>query len=131
METTTKDNVYKAIERVDDCARKLQRLYFDNERYFDQFTKDDFDSLDNAVGNGDLTYAVMFMKKNNTKEAVTEIDATFDWFKMMNDKCRRRGWDYTAAQRGFDMTKPIASVWTYTSLAMIELQKIRIYALTH
>ena len=127
----TIDHVYDSIDIVNNYAIALQKLYYRNERYFDMFTTDDFDGLDNAVGSADCTWAKTLIQHDNYKEAIKEIEYSLDWFKMMNDKCRRRGWDYNASQRGFDTTKPIATVWAYTSMAMLELQEIKRYLQTH
>lgn len=119
------ENINSLIDIINDCGIKLQHEYYQHERYFDRFTTDDFDSLDNAAGNGDANYIYWNLRDGNKDGAMKELEATFAWFKQMNDKCRRRGWDYNASQRGFDTTSPLAAVWTYTSLAILKLNELK------
>jgi hypothetical protein len=122
---TSNPEVEKYLDTIDEAAREMQRIFFDNERWFDTKWYGMVLGFDNASGNYgtyDLWYAVHERHPELTVEdCLHELGADYNMIRWIAE-CE--GYGPGAASRGFDVTRPMGRYWVLANKAIKALHAL-------
>lgn len=93
-------------DKLIDISHEMSRIYYDNERYFDNFKRFDYMGIDNPP------YSHGSQGELSVYFTAEELQDTFKWFNTVKYYAECEGYGIGAAQRGFNTTSPIALLWT-------------------
>jgi hypothetical protein len=123
--STSKDDIMSSLDRIDDAAREMQSIYFDNERWFDTKWYGNclgFDNAGHEYGTIELYYALQGQNPLYTiEECLHQLGVKYYMIKYIADN---EGYGMGAASRGFDVTRPMGRYWTLASKAIRVIQNI-------
>lgn len=108
-----------------DCATRLKRVYFDNERYFDTVLRSTYQSLDNPSYSYGSQGELSDLLVDNPDEWIPELNRTIEEYERYKHAAECDGYGPGAAARGFDVTRPIGRVWTLSCEALRILHEIK------
>lgn len=121
------------------CSREIREVYFANERCFDDlrldFVRIGIDNPPYSCGSqGELSLSYdadkwKAMTNGKGQSFKAELCYAFVWFSLCKSIAERYGYGVGAAQRGFDVTKPIGVIWTRSTQILSVIRKMADIAL--
>lgn len=119
------ETIKRYLQCIDNDAADIQRTFFKNERYFDRHPETEGLNLDNATGSGG-TYDLFWhiFREPDKQKATEEIGYLRDYYKRIQAITERHGYGPRAAMMGFNMSAPFGTLWTRSTMALIELDRV-------
>lgn len=117
----------KELHELDNIAIEMQRIYYTEERYFDNLDKrknTDRFGFDNVTGNYG-TYELEFYLKNDKIKAISELSRMEDFYNEVLMLCDQEGYGPLASARGFDITRPLGRYWTLSKKALRNISELK------
>ena len=123
--STSKNDVMSYLDKIDEVAREIQSIFFDNERWFDTKWFGNAIGLDNA-GNAYGTYELYCALNGQNhlytvEECLHQLGVDYYMIQSIADSA---GYGMGAASRGFDVTAPLGRYWTLASEALRAINAI-------
>ena len=113
------DNAIKLFEEVEEIASKIQKCYFEHERFFDHING--AGSLDNASGwTYDFYYAMM--GKFDDQKTRSEFEWIYDAFDSVVMMMERNGAGVNGGARG--ISYKIQYIWGLAATARKKIEEI-------
>lgn len=113
------DNAIKLFEKVEEIASKIQKFYFEHERFFDHING--AGSLDNASGwTYDFYYAVI--GKFDDQKTRSEFEWIYDAFDSVVMLMERNGAGVNGSARG--IKHEVQYIWGLASTARMKVEEI-------
>ena len=125
----------KLEDKLVDVASEIKRIFFKNERRFDdshlqRFVRLGLDNPPYSFGTqGELSRSFdaeswKQLTKGNALPFEQELQETFKWFNTLKWYAECEGYGVGAASRGFNVTSPIGLMWTESTKAIRILEKM-------